>query len=231
MHSKTILLVDDEPEILELIRIYLKNEGFTLRVAHDGKEALTLLAQERIDLIVMDIMMPEMDGLESCIKIRETSDIPIIFLSARGQDLDKIHGLTIGADDYVTKPFSPLELVARIKSHLRRYSRHTAAEPMSQDEIVVDDLVINVSTHVVTVDDRQVKLTPREFAILALLARNRGFVFSMEHIYERIWKANAIDSNNTVMVHIRKIREKIEQNPRTPKYIQTVWGVGYKIDN
>ncbi|QHT62997.1 response regulator transcription factor [Paenibacillus lycopersici] len=229
-HGKTILLVDDEPEILELLRIYLRNEGFALLVAHNGKEALALLARERIDLIVMDVMMPEMDGMESCLRIRETSDIPIIFLSARGQELDKIHGLTIGADDYVTKPFSPLELVARIKSHLRRYGRHNAG-PMNQDEIVVDNLVINGSTHVVTVDERQVKLTPREFAILELLARNRGIVFSMEHIYERIWKASAIDSNNTVMVHVRKIREKTEQNPRQPKYIQTVWGVGYKIEN
>ncbi|MCQ6562405.1 response regulator transcription factor [Paenibacillus mendelii] len=231
MSYETILLVDDEPEIIQLMKIYLLNEGYKLHAASSGAEALRILNKEAIDLIVMDIMMPEMDGFDACMKIRESNQMPIIFLSAKGQEVDKIKGLSIGADDYVTKPFSPLELVARIKSHLRRYYKYAPSDrPQDEDIVEIDDLVINVSTHEVTVDERPVKLTPREFAILLLLARNQGFVLSMEHIYEKIWKDTFMDSNNTVMVHIRKIREKIESDSRKPKYIKTVWGVGYKMD-
>ncbi|UVI30781.1 response regulator transcription factor [Paenibacillus spongiae] len=231
MSHETILLVDDEPEIIQLMKIYLLNEGYTLHTASSGVEALSILDKEAVDLIVMDIMMPEMDGFDACMKIRECNQMPIIFLSAKGQEVDKIKGLSIGADDYVTKPFSPLELVARIKSHLRRYHKYAPSDRTQGEDIVeIDDLVINVSTHEVTVDERPVKLTPREFAILLLLARNQGIVMSMEHIYEKIWKDTFMDSNNTVMVHIRKIREKIEMDPRKPRYIKTVWGVGYKID-
>jgi len=232
MGRETILLVDDEPEIIQLMNIYLQNEGYTLFTANNGAEALHILQKEAVDLVVMDIMMPQMDGIETCMKIRENHQMPIIFLSAKGQEVDKIMGLSIGADDYVTKPFSPLELVARIKSQLRRYCRYVspASKEMDEDVVEIDDLIINVSTHEVTVGDQALKLTPREFAILLLLARNRGMVMSMEQIYEKVWKDDFMDSNNTVMVHIRKIREKIEVDPRKPRFIKTVWGVGYKID-
>ncbi|MFD1178366.1 response regulator transcription factor [Paenibacillus puldeungensis] len=227
MDNATLLLVDDEEEIIKLMQIYLKNEGYRLLTARDGMEALEIVTKEPIDLMVLDIMMPRMDGLEACIKIRETQKFPIIMLSAKGQELDKINGLSVGADDYVTKPFSPLELLARIKSQLRRIRNYM---PKSQDEIVIDGLLINSSTHEVSVDGHQVKLTPREFAILELLARNAGQVLSMEQIYCKIWKESFFEGNNTLMVHIRKIREKIEANPRKPIYLTTVWGVGYKIE-
>ncbi|MFD0711966.1 response regulator transcription factor [Paenibacillus sp. GCM10027626] len=230
MSREAILLVDDEPEIIQLMTIYLQNEGYTLHTANNGEEALACLNKESVDLIVMDIMMPKMDGIEACMKIREKKQMPIIFLSAKGQEVDKIMGLSIGADDYVTKPFSPLELIARIKSQLRRYRKYVAPVDNDEEIVEIDDLVINVSTHEVTVSEQPVKLTPREFAILLLLARNRGIVMSMEQIYEKIWKDDFMESNNTVMVHIRKIREKIEIDPRNPRFIKTVWGVGYKID-
>lgn len=227
MDNATLLLVDDEEEIIKLMQIYLKNEGYRLLTAHDGIEALEIVTKEPIDLMVLDIMMPRMDGLEACIKIRETQKFPIIMLSAKGQELDKINGLSVGADDYVTKPFSPLELLARIKSQLRRIRNYM---PKSQDEIVIDGLLINSSTHEVSIDGQPVKLTPREFAILELLARNAGQVLSMEQIYCKIWREPFLEGNNTLMVHIRKIREKIEANPRKPIYLTTVWGVGYKIE-
>jgi DNA-binding response OmpR family regulator len=228
--QETILLVDDEKEILDLLEIYLKNEGYCLLRAQNGLEALETLRRREIDLIILDIMMPQMDGIQACMKIREEKNMPIIMLSAKSQDMDKILGLSTGADDYMTKPFNPLELVARVKSQLRRYKRLNHAAPSLEEEIEIDDLVINTSTHEVRVDGREVKLTPREFAILELLARNRGIVFSIRNIYESVWNEPFYDSDNTVMVHIRKIREKLETTPRQPKYIKTVWGVGYKIE-
>ncbi|MCS7464486.1 response regulator transcription factor [Paenibacillus doosanensis] len=230
MAQSTILLVDDEQDIIDLLEIYLKNEGYKLLRAADGLQALEVLRKEEVDLIVLDIMMPKMDGIEACLKIREQRNMPIIMLSAKSQDMDKIWGLSAGADDYLSKPFNPLELIARIKSQLRRYTRLNVPQQRKDHEIEVDDLTINTLTHEVKLQGRDIKLTPREFAILELLARNRGMVWNIEKIYEAVWKEAYFDSDNTVMVHIRKIREKIEQNPRKPKFIKTVWGVGYKVD-
>lgn len=232
MDKSKILVVDDEKEIRDLIEIYLKNEGFQVLKASNGKEALEMLKEEEVHLIILDIMMPKMDGIEACMKIREEKSMPIIMLSAKAEDMDKIFGLTTGADDYMTKPFNPLELIARVKSQIRRYTKLNNSTTNNIDnEIEIDDLIINVSTHQVNVNGKDVKLTPREFDILELLARNRGMVFNMEKIYERVWKEDFFDSTNTVMVHVRKIREKIEEDPRKPRYIKTVWGVGYKIEN
>lgn len=230
MHNGTILLVDDEPEIIKLMQIYLENEGYRLLTARDGLEALEQVSRETVDVMVLDIMMPNMDGIEACMKIRETEHFPIIMLSAKGQDMDKITGLSVGADDYVTKPFSPLELVARVKSQLRRIRKYTQPSAVLEHEMVLDELSINSATHEVTLAGEPIKLTPREFAIVELLARNRGQVLSMEQIYEKVWKEQYLESNNTLMVHVRKIREKIETDPRKPKYLKTVWGIGYKME-
>jgi two-component system response regulator VanR len=235
--QETILIIDDEKEIRDLIGIYLTNEGYNVIKAADGVEGLEYLENENVHLVVLDIMMPRMDGIQACMKIRESRNVPIIMLSAKSQDMDKIMGLTTGADDYITKPFQPLELVARIKSQLRRYLRLNQMDGnpqistnLNMDVLTIDELVINVTTHDVTVEGREIKLTPREFAILELLARNPGVVFSTEKIYERVWNEPFYESENTVMVHIRNLREKLENNPRTPQYIKTVWGVGYKIE-
>lgn len=225
----TILLVDDEHEIIKLMEIYFGNEGYRILTAHDGVEALEQLRKERVDLIVLDVMMPNMDGIEACMKIREEQKMPIIMLSAKSMDMDKIMGLSIGADDYVTKPFNPLELVARAKSQLRRYYQFNEGREKRKHELTVDELVINTDTHEVWVDEQPVHLTPREFAVLELLARHQGSVLSMEQIYQQVWKEEYMESSNTVMVHIRKIREKIEPDKKNPKFIQTVWGVGYKM--
>lgn len=230
MSKETILIVDDEKEIRNLIAIYLKNEGYEVLEASDGEEGLSLLKKHKVHLIVLDIMMPNVDGIEMCMKVRETDEMPIIMLSAKSQDMDKIVGLTLGADDYVTKPFNPLELIARIKSQLRRYIKMNRLDEMNENEIEIGDMRINTDTHEVIVNKEKVKLTPREFSILELFARNQGIVMSAEQIYEKVWKEEAIQSENTVMVHIRKIRERIETNPRNPQYIKTVWGVGYKIE-
>lgn len=230
MARETILLVDDEKEIVELMDIYFKNEGYTMLKASNGLEALEQLKTNNVDLIVLDVMMPQMDGMQACMKIRETNNIPIIMISAKSQDIDKISGLSIGADDYVTKPFNPLELVARVKSQLRRYKHLNVPHASNDKEIEIDDLVLNIETHRVTIDQREIRLTPREFAILKLLAVNRGIVLSMDKIYEEVWNEPFFDAKNTVMVHVRKIREKLEKDPRKPKYIQTVWGIGYKIE-
>ncbi|MGE7673866.1 response regulator transcription factor [Lysinibacillus sp. NPDC094403] len=230
MTKETILIVDDEKEIRNLIAIYLKNEGYDVLEASDGEEGLSLLKKHKVHLIVLDIMMPNVDGIEMCMKVREIAEMPIIMLSAKSQDMDKIVGLTLGADDYVTKPFNPLELIARIKSQLRRYIKMNRLDMMDENEIEIGDMRINTDTHEVIVNNEKVKLTPREFSILELFARNQGIVMSAEQIYEKVWKEEAIQSENTVMVHIRKIRERIETNPRNPQYIKTVWGVGYKIE-
>jgi len=227
---ETILVVDDEKEIRDLITIYLKNEGYKVLQAEDGAEGLYILEKNEVHLVVLDIMMPKIDGIHMCMKIREAKEMPIIMLSAKTQDMDKILGLTTGADDYVTKPFNPLELMARIKSQLRRYMKMNGFVVQNENEIEIGNMKINVSTHKVVVENEEVKLTPREFSILELLARNPEMVFSAEQIYEKVWNERSFQSDNTVMVHIRKIREKTEENPRKPIYIKTVWGVGYKIE-
>lgn len=232
MNKNTIIVVDDEKEIRNLIGIYLENEGYKVIKAENGIKALEILEKEKIDLIILDIMMPDMDGIEACTKIREEKNMPIIMLSAKTEDMDKIWGLTAGADDYMTKPFNPLELIARVKSQLRRYKRFNVQNAyINEDVIEIDELIINIATHEVKVGENKVRLTPREFDILELLSRNKGIVFSIEKIYERVWREEFLKSDNTVMVHIRKLREKIEEDPRKPKYVKTVWGVGYKVEN
>jgi two-component system, OmpR family, response regulator VanR len=230
MANENILVIDDEEEIRDLIGIYLESEGFIVSKASNGKEALEILDRQSMDLIILDIMMPEMDGIETCINIRKTKNMPIIMVSAKNEDMDKIIGLTTGADDYVSKPFNPLELLARVKSHLRRYTKLNNNEEKKEGIIEIDDLIIDVNNHEVILGDSQIKLTAIEFDILLLLARNRGMVFSAEKIYEKVWNNEFFESDNTIMVHIRKIREKIESNPRKPRFIKTVWGVGYKIE-
>ncbi|WP_339225543.1 response regulator transcription factor [Paenibacillus sp. FSL H8-0332] len=233
MNQETILLVDDEVEIVELLDIYFRNEGYRLLKAFDGREALKCLGKEEVDLIILDVMMPHMDGIAACMKIREERNMPIIMLSAKNADMDKILGLSIGADDYVGKPFNPLELVARAKSQLRRYhklNRDTAART-NEHELIFEDLLIDTLRHEVSVDNRKVKLTPREFSILELLARHQGQVLSMEQIYLKVWNEPFLDGGNTVMVHVRNIRDKIELDSKQPRYVQTVWGIGYKLDH
>lgn len=229
MATETILVVDDDPDIRHLIAIYLHNEGYRVVEAADGLEALDQLERQDIHLMVLDLMMPRLDGIQTCLRIREARHLPIIMLSAKGEDLDKILGLSTGADDYVTKPFNPLEVVARVKAQLRRYLRFTSPST-SQSELTIGDLVLNSATHKVLLNEQEVLLTPREFAILEVFARNPGIVLSTEQIYERVWKEPFWQADNTVMVHIRHLREKIEADPRQPRYIKTVWGVGYKLE-
>jgi two-component system response regulator VanR len=228
----TVLVVDDEKEIADLVEIYLSNEGYRVLKASDAAQAEKLLAEHKVHLIILDIMMPGKDGLTLCRELRRDSDIPVLMLSARSQDIDKIMGLTTGADDYLAKPFNPLELIARVKALLRRYLYLNPSKQEAQDGavITVRGLRIDRDRHTVTVYDRQVSLTPTEFEILHLLMKNKGIVLSAEDIFERVWRERYYESNNTVMVHIRKIREKIEENPSRPEFIKTVWGVGYKID-
>ena len=226
-----ILVCDDDREIVDAIDIYLKNEGYHVLKAYDGQQAVDILKTEEVHLLVMDIMMPKLDGIRATLKIRETSSIPIIILSAKSEDTDKILGLNIGADDYVTKPFNPLELVARVKSNLRRYTTLGSLEQAESSHIYqVGGLKMNDDTKEVEVDGEQVKLTPIEYNILLLLVKNQGKVFSINQIYENIWNEDAIGADNTVAVHIRHIREKIEINPREPRYLKVVWGVGYKVE-
>lgn len=230
----TILIVDDEKEIRDLVDIYLKSDGFNTINACDGLEAINLVRDNDIDLIILDVMMPNLNGIETCLKIREIKEMPIIMLSAKSEDIDKILGLNMGADDYLTKPFNPLELVARVKSQLRRFhmfGKNTNMLEVEEENIIqIEDLKIKLETHEVLLGDNIVKLTPTEFDILSLLAQSRGKVFSIENIYESVWNQEFMTSDNTVMVHIRKIREKIEENPRNPRFIKTVWGVGYKVE-
>lgn len=235
MDKERILIVDDEKEIRDLIDIYLKGEGYETIKAENGEEALSILNTNDIDLIILDIMMPKVNGIEACLKIREEKEMPIIMLSAKSEDMDKILGLNTGADDYLTKPFNPLELVARVKSQIRRYKRfsnkgNVTKEEISDNILEIDEIKINLDTHEVFKDNQEIKLTPTEFDILVLLGSNKGKVFSIENIYNSVWKQDFMQSDNTVMVHIRKVREKIEEDSRNPKYIKTVWGVGYKID-
>ena len=226
-----ILVCDDDKEIVEAIEIYLTQDGHQVLEAYDGIEAVEILKKESVDLLIMDIMMPRMDGIRATLKIREKHNIPIIILSAKSEDADKILGLNIGADDYITKPFNPLELVARVKSHLRRYMQLGSTTIKESEAIyTVGGLAINDDLKEVTVDGEQVTLTPIEYNILLLLVKHQGKVFSIDQIYENIWNENAVGVDNTVAVHIRHIREKIEINPKEPRYLKVVWGVGYKIE-
>ena len=226
-----ILVCDDDKEIVKAIEIYLTQDGHQVLEAYDGIEAVEILKKESVDLLIMDIMMPRMDGIRATLKIREKHNIPIIILSAKSEDADKILGLNIGADDYITKPFNPLELVARVKSHLRRYMQLGSTTIKESEAIyTVGGLAINDDLKEVTVDGEQVKLTPIEYNILLLLVKHQGKVFSIDQIYENIWNENAVGVDNTVAVHIRHIREKIEINPKEPRYLKVVWGVGYKIE-
>lgn len=226
----TILVVDDEQEIADLVEIYLSNDGFDVIKASDGEECLKKLEEHpEIRVIILDVMMPKMDGMETCRRIRRSSNIPIIMLSAKTADMDKILGFGTGVDDYVTKPFNPLELTARVKSQLKRYQT-LEAMPASSDEIAVRNIVINKSSHQVMREDKELALTPIEFEILCLLAGNPNRVYSTDEIFEQVWKEQVYEVNNTVMVHIRRLREKIEEDPKNPSLIKTVWGVGYKIE-
>ena len=226
-----ILVCDDDKEIVEAIEIYLTQDGHQVLEAYDGIEAVEILKKESVDLLIMDIMMPRMDGIRATLKIREKHNIPIIILSAKSEDADKILGLNIGADDYIPKPFNPLELLARVKSHLRRYMQlGSTAIKESEAIYTVGGLAINDDLKEVTVDGEPVKLTPIEYNILLLLVKHQGKVFSIDQIYENIWNENAVGVDNTVAVHIRHIREKIEINPKEPRYLKVVWGVGYKIE-
>ncbi|MBO6107118.1 MAG: response regulator transcription factor [Stomatobaculum sp.] len=233
MAQTTILVVDDEKEIAELVEIYLVSDGYRVLKAKNAQEGLDILEREEVHLVLLDIMMPGMNGLEMCEQIRKSRNIPIIMLSAKSTDLDKIRGLGTGADDYVTKPFNPLELTARVKSQLRRYMQlnpNGGAEEKQKNEISVRGLVINRDNHRVMVDGEEIRLTPIEFDILFLLASNPGKVFSTDEIFEKVWNEKVYEANNTVMVHIRRLRGKMKEDSRTDKIITTVWGVGYKIE-
>ena len=232
---QTILVCDDDTEIVEAIEIYLQQEGFQVLKAYDGEEALEILKDHEVHLLIMDVMMPRLDGIRATLKIRENSSIPIIILSAKTEDSDKILGLNIGADDYVEKPFNPLELVARVKSQLRRYTQlnpNSQSGAVDSNEIHIRGLVINKDNHRVTIDDEEIKLTPIEFDILYLLASNPGKVFSTDEIFEKVWHEKVYEANNTVMVHIRRLRGKMKEDQRQDqdKIISTVWGVGYKVE-
>ena len=228
---QTILVCDDDKEIVDAIDIYLTGEGFHILKAYDGYDALKILETEHADLMIIDVMMPGLDGIRTTLKVRETSSIPIIILSAKSEDSDKILGLNIGADDYLSKPFNPLELVARVKSQLRRYTQLGNLNQSSNENVYkCGGLTINDDTKEVFVDDEPIKLTPIEYNSLLLLTKNAGKVFSIDEIYKQIWNEEAIGADNTVAVHIRHIREKIEINPREPRYLKVVWGVGYKIE-
>ena len=224
-----ILVVDDDREIVDSISIFLSGENYNVLKAYDGIEALDILSENNVHLMILDIMMPKMDGIKTLMKMRESKNIPVILLSAKSEDADKILGLTAGADDYVTKPFNPSELMARVKSQLRRYTMLGSIETQ-KSEIVIDGLCINTEEKTVKVDGEQIRLTSTEYKILELLAKNRGRVFSADDIYRNVWKEDNIVGDNTIAVHVRHIREKIEINPKEPRYLKVVWGIGYKID-
>ena len=229
MDKHNILVVDDDREIVESIAIYLKNEGYNVLKAYDGMEALEIINATIIHLLLLDIMMPKLDGIKATLKIRENKNIPIILISAKSEDTDKIWGLTIGADDYITKPFNPLELIARVKSQLRRYT--TLGNMIeSSSKVVIDGLELDTDSKAVTVDGEVIKITPLEYGILELLCKNPNRVFAAEEIYRRVWNEEVFVNDNTIAVHIRRIREKIEINPKEPKYLKVVWGIGYKIE-
>lgn len=229
MDNSAILVCDDDQEIVNAISIYLKQEGYRVVKAYDGLQALDAIERHNIQLIIMDLMMPNMDGLTALIKLREEHKLPVIVLSAKSEDTDKITGLNFGADDYVTKPFSSLELMARVKSNIRRYTELGAVKPVATS-LKTGGLVLDTMSRRVTLDGVDITLTPTEFKIVKLLLTNLGMVMSSETIYEKVWEEMSFSVDNTVAVHIRRIREKIEINPKEPKYIKVVWGVGYKMD-
>lgn len=230
MEKANILVVDDDKEIAELVGIHLREEGYEVYKAYSGKEALEIFKQERIDLVILDVMMPVMDGNQVCSKIRDTSAVPIIMLSAKDAEMDMVSSLYQGADDYVTKPFRPMELMARVKSQLRRFQSLGGGEQEKAGVIDLPNLWMDKKTRTVKVYDREVKLTPIEFDLLYLLASHPGQVFATDDIFEKVWKEKSFEMSNTVMVHIRRLRGKVEIDPRNAKIIKTVWGVGYKID-
>lgn len=231
-----VLVVDDEKEIRDAIEIYLRGENLNVLKAEDGLKALDILEEEKVHLIILDVMMPKLDGIRTCLKIRETENLPIIMLSAKGEDSDKILGLNVGADDYITKPFNPLELIARVKSQLRRFinlntmGENTHISSCTNSILNSGGLCLNKDTKVVTLDGENIKVTPIEFKILEFLLENKGIVFSSKDIYEHVWEEIAYNCEKTVAVHIRRIREKIEINSKDPKYLKVVWGIGYKIE-
>ena len=225
-----ILVVDDEPEIADLVEVYLQSEGFTVHTCGSGTEALELVKRQPLDLAILDVMLPDISGFTLCGEIRKEHHFPVLMLTAKAEDTDKITGLTIGADDYMTKPFNPLELVARVKDQLRRYTRYNEVDRGSGAVLDINGLVINRATHECWLYDQPLVLTPIEFDILWMLCENRGQVISAERLFESVWKEKYLDRNNTVMVHIRRLREKMGEPSRNPRFIKTVWGVGYKID-
>lgn len=225
-----ILVVDDDKEIANLVEIYLSSTGYVIHKAYNAMDGMALLQKYDIKLAIIDVMMPQIDGIEMCKRIRMKKNIPIIILSAKSADVDKIVGLSAGADDYMIKPFNPMELLARVKSQLRRYLELNPGTPVNRGVIEVQDVVIDTNRHRVTVDGREVVLTPIEFNILQLMAAHPGRVYSTDEIYESVWNEKLYEANNTVMVHMRRLREKVEKNPRSPQLIKTVWGVGYKIE-
>ena len=227
--NKTILIIEDEIRIRFLLKDYLLSEGFSVIEGCDGEEGLMAFKNNNVDLILLDIMMPQIDGIDACMRIRKDKNMPIIMISAKSEDMDKIHGLTAGADDYITKPFNPLELIARVKAQLRRYDKYNIGNNNSKVIIEIGDLTINTDTRQVWVDEKEVRLTPKEFDILELLARNKGIVLSIRKIYEEVWKEEFFKADNTVTVHITNLREKIEADSKAPVYIKTIWGAGYKI--
>ena len=227
-----ILVVDDDKEIVSAIEIYLKKEGYKIFKAYNGKEAIKIIKENEIHLVILDIMMPEKDGLETLSEIRKDKNIPVILLSAKSEDYDKIGGLNSGADDYITKPFNPLELIARVNSCLRRYLNFGSLEDKNNNKIYkTGELEVNDETKQVTVDGKEVKLTATEFNILKFLIQNKGKVYSITEIYENVWKEEGFGAENIIAVHIRHIREKIEINPKDPKYLKVIWGIGYKVEN
>lgn len=228
MEKLTVLVVDDDREIVESIAIFLQADGYLVRKAYNGLEALDIVMTENVHLVILDIMMPELDGIKTLLKVRESKNLPIILLSAKSEDADKILGLTAGADDYITKPFNPSELVARVKSQLRRYTQLGAMQ-IKETQSAIRGLVLDTESKSVTVDGEAVRLTPLEYKILELLCRHPGKVFSTEEIYRQVWNDDIV-SDNAIAVHVRHIREKIEINPKEPRYLKVVWGVGYKIE-
>ena len=227
-----ILVVDDEPEIADLVGVYLRSEGFTVHTCGTAQEALDTLERQSVDLAILDVMLPDKSGFDLCGELRREHRFPVLMLTAKSSDMDKITGLTIGADDYITKPFNPLELVARVKAQLRRYTRYNSAQEKAPDREVIDfnGLVIDRGTHQCTLYEKELNLTPIEFDILWMLCSNRGQVISAERLFETVWGEKYLDRNNTVMVHIRRLREKMGEPSRDPRFIKTVWGVGYKVD-
>ncbi|MBQ9840330.1 MAG: response regulator transcription factor [Erysipelotrichaceae bacterium] len=229
MISMNILVVDDDKEIVESISLFLMGESYNVLKAYNGLEALELLNEKEIHLMILDIMMPKLDGIKTLMKLRESKNIPVILLSAKSEDADKILGLSIGADDYITKPFNPSELVARVKSHLRRYTM-LGSLVTTQSEITIEGLTIDTDKKIVKVDGEIARLTPLEYKILELLVKNRGRVFSLDDIYKYVWNEEIAIGDKSIAVHIRHIREKIEINPKEPRYLKNVWGIGYKVD-